>query len=259
MNATLYKFKSFDDFPAAENKGYTNDIILKSSLHFSAISDFNDPFDCRLSFQQEYTLPEITKYFAQLAKENPSNTTLKQYLEKYPDNKSFTDFRNRITNKLIGEIGVLSLAKNPNNILMWSHYSKKHTGLVFQFTFSESSRCFSAPLQVAYVKKYELLSYILDFKIEAPKLMLTKYFDWKYESEVRFIDLDYQGNKSFEKDELTSIIFGALAKDDDIDRMICLCKRNGFEHVKFSQARVSHYDFSLKFREILNSSTGGKS
>ena len=141
---------------------------------------------------------------------------------------------------------------------MWSHYSSNHTGLVFQFTFKKNSKCFLRPLVVDYKDKYDLLSYTSDFKSEAPKLMLTKHSDWTYESEVRIIDLDFQGEKKFKKHELTSIIFGALAKDDDIDKMMGLCKQNGFEHVKFSKAMLTPGEFSLKFREILNSSTDAK-
>ncbi len=63
--------------------------------------------------------------------------------------------------------------------------------------------------------------------------------------------MQYQGEKKFQKNELTSIIFGALAKDDDILKMIKLCKNNAFEHVKFSKAELSIGEFSLKFRELL--------
>lgn len=247
----LYKFRSFDDC-------FTNKIIINSSLYFSAIKSFNDPFDCRLSFKQEYTLLERADYFTQLVDKSTCNLTLEQYLKKYPDNQSFIDLRNTITKKLINKIGVLSLSTNPNNILMWSHYSSNHTGLAFQFTFKQSSKCFLRPLVVDYKDKYELLSYILDFKTEAPKLMLTKHSCWKYESEVRIIDLDFQGEKKFKKHELTSIIFGALAKDDDIDKMMDLCKQNGFEHVKFSKAILTPGKFSLDYREILNISADAK-
>ena len=258
MISRLYKFRSFDDLSLSESECFTNKIILNSSLYFSEIKNFNDPYDCRLSFQQEYTLSERAEYFTQLADENTCNFTLEQYLEKYPDNQSFIDLRNTITKKLINKLGVLSLSTNPNNILMWSHYSNNHTGLVFQFTFKKSSKCFLRPFVVDYEDKYDLLSYTSDFKTEVLKLMLTKHTGWKYETEVRIIDLDFQGEKKFKKYELTSIIFGALAKDDDIDRTMNLCKQNGFEHVKFSKAILAPGKFSLEYRKILNISADAK-
>jgi len=247
----LYKYRNFNE--------YTDNIILNSSLYFSAIEKFNDPFDCKLSFRQEYSLDEMTSHVEQMEDNFPDKFNLEDLKKQYPDNKCFADSRNRITNKLINRIGVLSLSTNPKNILMWSHYSKNHTGLIFQFTFTESSTCFCPYYPVDYKNKYDLLSYTSCFREEAIKLMLTKHTDWRYESEIRMIDLDFQGEKGFKKHELTSIIFGAFAKNDDIDRMMDLCKKNGFEHVKFSKARLTSGEFSLEFREILNSASDAKS
>lgn len=176
---------------------------------------------------------------------------LKDLLVKYGSNQNFIDHQNFVTKKLIEKIGVLSLSTNPNSILMWSHYSFNHTGLVFEFTPSDKSVCFDNYYQIEYSEKYDLLSYVEENKTEIPKLMLTKHKDWAYESEFRIIDMKYQGEKKFDKKELTSIIFGALAKKNDIKYMINLCKKNGFTHVKFSQAELSVGEFSLKFRELI--------
>jgi len=240
----LYKYRCFNKF--------TDKIILNSSLYFPTVNEINDPFDCKLSFKQKYSSQEITNHFKQMANNSPHKFTLEELQKSYPDEKSFTDMKNKVTQQLIDKIGVLSLSTSPKNILMWSHYSNKHTGLVFQFTFEENSNCFHNPLLVDYKDKYDLLSYTSDFTKETPKLMLTKHNDWAYESEVRVIDLGFQGEKKFKTHELTSIIFGALAKDEDIDGMIKLCRNNGFSHVKFSQAGLIPGEFSLNFREILN-------
>jgi len=199
----------------------------------------------------KYTPIEITEYFEQYLKRNPDSFKLEELLKIYGENTSFIEYQNESTQKLVDKLGVLSLSTNPNSILMWSHYSHNHTGLLFQFTPEKGSSCFEPFYLVDYSDKYNLLSYTSNSKDEIPKLMLTKYTDWKYESEVRMIDLDYQGEKKFSKNELTSIIFGALAKDDDITKIIILCKENGFEHVKFSQAKLSVGGFSLKYREII--------
>ncbi len=126
-----------------------------------------------------------------------------------------------------------------------------HTGLVFEFTPLKHTTCFESYHKVDYSTKYDLLSYTTDSKDEIPKLLLTKHKDWEYESEYRIIDLNFQGEKKFDKRELTSIIFGTHAKEDDMNRMINLCKNNGFEHVKFSKAELSYGEFSLKFRELI--------
>ncbi len=247
----LYKYRSFDDLSLPKNEHYTNNIILNSSLYFSAIENLNDPFDCKLSYRQEYTSQDIREYFRKYLKRNPDSFKLEELLKIYGDNQNFIDYQNKSTDELIARLGVLSLSTNPNSILMWSHYSHNHTGLVFQFTPEKDSTCFKPFYLVDYSSNYNLLSYTSNSKDEIPKLMLTKHSDWKYESEVRMIDLDYHGEKKFKKHELTSIIFGALAKEDDIIRIVELCKENGFEHVKFSKAELSSGAFSLKYREIV--------
>jgi len=247
----FYKYRSFDDMSTPTKEHFTNKIILNSALYFSPIERFNDPFDCKLSYRQKYSKKEIKNHFIQFLSRNPGFARLKDLLKKFGSNQNFIDYQNHSTRKLIEKIGVLSLSTNPNSILMWSHYSLNHTGLVFEFSTANKSTCFDMYHKIDYSEKYDLLSYTEENKTEIPKLMLTKHKDWKYESEFRVVDMNYQGEKKFDKKELTSIIFGALAKQDDIKRMIKLCKENGFGHVKFSQAELSVGEFSLKFRELI--------
>ena len=236
----LYKYRNFGD--------RTNDIILHSKLYFSSIKGFNDPFDCRLRYRQDYSQEEIEEY---CKKHSLSYDSCKG---KLGTNKLFVEHSERVNNRVIESIGVLSLSSNPNSILMWSHYAKNHTGLVFQFTVIEDddwSECFTRPIKVDYADEYEFLSFTGDNRKELPKLMLTKMAGWSYESEYRVIDLNYQGEKEFKKVELTTIIFGARANDVDISNFIRLCEDNGFQHVKFSKAILSkENNFSLDFQKI---------
>lgn len=247
----FYKYRNFDDMSTPINEHFTNNIILNSALYFSPIKRFNDPFDCKLSYRQKYSKKEIKRYFIHFLKRNSGFARLKDLLKKFGSNQDFNDHQNYSTRKLIEKIGVLSLSTNPNSILMWSHYSHNHTGLVFEFSAAQNSKCFDMYHKVDYSEKYDLLSYVEENKIEIPKLMLTKHKDWSYESEYRIIDMNYQGEKKFDKDELTSIIFGALAKKENINRIIKLCTNNGFNHVKFIQAELSVGEFSLKFKELI--------
>ena len=69
---------------------------------------------------------------------------------------------------------------------------------------------------------------------------------WAYESEYRIIDFDHQGNKPFDKQLLTKIIFGLKASTEDIQNMVRLCQENGFEHVAFEKAEKVEGTFSLR-------------
>lgn len=243
----FYKYRDFDD----ENM---EKIIRNSSLYFSPIENFNDPFDCKLSYKQNYTNQEIQNYIVSL-KERKSDTPhrIKDLKKSFGKKHDFIKSQNSMKEQIIASMGVLSLSSNYDNILMWSHYSKNHKGLVFEFTPRTPQGigdCFFPLLEVKYSESYEELSYVNDIILEAQKLMLTKYKDWAYEEEYRCISLDYQGEKPFYKDELTSIIFGAKATIGNINKIKKLCHEHDFHHVEFKQAVLEHGSFALTFKNV---------
>jgi len=75
---------------------------------------------------------------------------------------------------------------------------------------------------------------------------LTKANDWAYEQEYRFIDLKQNGNKSFRKESLKSIIFGAKTPPEEIDRFRWLCQQYGYVHIQFKQARFPQGKFEIE-------------
>ena len=79
---------------------------------------------------------------------------------------------------------------------------------------------------------------------------LTKYEDWKYEKEYRVIEIGFQGEEAFFKDELKSIIFGLKATKNDMDKIIQLCQENSFSHVKFKKAEAVHGKFQLAIKDL---------
>lgn len=229
----LYKYRTFGEF--------TNRIIINSQLYFSPISKLNDPFDCRLSFKQDYTEKEIIKS-----------------LRTDEKKEDFISRRNKVTNQMIEEVGVLSLAKKADNLLMWSHYANEHKGLAFEFetsmfNFTSVSGMQEQdinPILVDYDCNYDELSYIADQTKELTKLLLTKFVNWSYEKEYRMIDLYQSGVKIFQKEALTSIIFGSKADACDMQKFIELCDKHGFSHLKFKKARVCIGKFELEFDDM---------
>ncbi len=254
MSNKLYKYRCFNEF--------TENIILNSSLYFSPVKNFNDPFDCRLSFKQEYSQNEIQEYFLKMKENEELVPSIEDIIKKFGKSKDFYKFQKKYYNQFVSNIGILSLSKNYKNILMWSHYADNHKGLIFEFETSHKlnspSSCFlnyleTGPLKIDYKDKYELLSYATDKEILADvimKLLLTKYSAWEYENEYRVIDTKHQGEKKFRKEELISIIFGANALTPQIERMISLCRNNGFSHVEFKKAKIVLGKFHLEFEDV---------
>lgn len=238
----VYKFRDFSDF--------TDKIILNSEFYFASPKRFNDPFDCNLSYRQDYTEEEILKKYEYLA--SKLSFSKEQFIEKY--GSSLNDFLNKypkLNDKFISQSGILSLSKNNKNITMWSHYANEHKGLAFELQVDEDYEFFHGYGIVEYTKEYELLSYTnLEPNKDFEKLFLTKYTDWEYEEEIRIIDYSKNGIRKFKKSILKTIYFGYRADETNIKKIIQLCQLNGFEHVIFKKAKLIPGKFELDFDEL---------
>ena len=161
MITKLYKYRSFND-------EFLNSIITNSSLYYSPIKYFNDPFDYTLEFKKEYSEEERQIYLTKALSRNGQSidTVNIEGLIKLFEEK---------TKELINSIGVLSLSANYESILIWSHYADSHNGLVFEFEplHYQGYNCLYQPKKVDYDEKYELLSYLeSDDGSELTNLML---------------------------------------------------------------------------------------
>ncbi|ARU47221.1 DUF2971 domain-containing protein [Sulfurospirillum diekertiae] len=251
----LYKYRNFGE--------YTNNIIKNSSLYLSPIKQFNDPFDSSLSYHQYYTRSAMLKYWKDSVKIHKEEALslgyrkdyIHQAMKPYSKNEAFVEQHNRIRQNARDKMGVLSLSRTSTSILMWSHYANNHKGLVFGFEpkAKDSKSCLAKPMKVDYEITYDLLSYVANSEIRQKqyiKELLTKFKDWSYEKEYRVVELNFQGEKPFYKDELKTIIFGLKANQKDIDAMIRLCQENDFSHVKFKKAETIHGKFELAIRDL---------
>lgn len=248
----LYKYRTF-----GKN---TDKIIKNSSLFLSPIERFNDPFDSKLSFRQHYSEEEIRKYWRKHIKDNYDKASFHQLfneaMSKYGKNEAFVKRQNFFIEQEIAKIGVLSLSKTCNSILMWSHYAHNHEGLVFGFQprkLNFMGSCLSKAVKVNYELTYDVLSYTAKREVRETqyfKMLTTKYEDWKYEKEYRVIEIGFQGEEAFFKDELKSIIFGLKATKNDMDKIIQLCQENSFSHVKFKKAEAVHGKFQLAIKDL---------
>lgn len=247
----LYKYRAFNEF--------TDEIIIKSSLWYANPTRFNDPFDMSPSFRQKYSKREIKEHIKDFIKncENTKNSPIEEQ-EKYRrkfENRSNTDqkfvaIRERLFFEQISSTGVVSLSKHNDSILMWSHYAENHKGLVFEFDYTgKKFDLHEFPHKVEYIDGYGLLSHAVsreERNKQMETILLSKYNDWSYEGEYRIIDFDFQGNKPFQKELLTKIIFGLRSSPEDMQSMVKLCRENGFEHVVFEKAEKIEGTFALK-------------
>ena len=236
----IYKYREFGN--------YTDQIILNSELFFATHNSFNDPFDCNLELKEikDYTDIDFEEH-CKLHKKN------KQELLK---GKTEEEYKRDLREKMItwkAKVGILSMSKNKKNILMWSHYSNNHKGLCFGFDTDLYNDEDITKSNVSYSEddKYDLISFINTPDGDAKRMFTTKSLHWKYEEEIRLLDLKKEyGAKKFKNECLKKLIFGYKADETNIKKTIQLCQLNGFEHVEFEKAKLIPGKFVLNFENI---------
>jgi hypothetical protein len=176
------------------------DVLENGSLRFTPFAELNDPFEAapcatppseehlRADFRERLrvdarnqsptaTDEEIEQVIAQRHEAN-----FPRYLKEIKNEHHWDAFPERMQKKVSEEWGTLCLSKVEDNLLMWSHYCKGHTGFVVGFDRSHYQ--FRDARSVHYHKLRPTL------KLQEPKphgedWYLTKSPDWTYEDEVR--------------------------------------------------------------------------
>ena len=223
-----------------------NDVILKQSLKFSNPSEYNDPFDCHES----------------LIKFDLMNLDLETFIEKQYPNLSINIKRGRVKSfdsqflsKCLSEerkrIKITCFYLNYNNILMWSHYADKHSGICIGFHFHPYLDNFvltpvkyidEIPLIDGKVDAYEMIRYWLSMKSNC----------WEYEKEIRAIAKSRNNNCfeyiHYERDHIKKIIFGCKVSQNEIARTQKILKSNGFNlnKITFKKIEIDIDTFKLK-------------
>jgi len=135
-------------------------------------------------------------------------------------------FRSALQNTLI-----FCLTENNDNLLMWAHYARDHTGTVIKFLSIPGG---NSPLPLAQKVKYSkemprLDPFELSEGLTAEYVMniftLTKSIDWAYEQEWRIVSPPGTQNVSsgffpFDPEELGAVYLGCKITEDDKKEII---------------------------------------
>ncbi len=192
------------------------DILQNRLIRFTQPNALNDPFEAKPHFHAFATKKGFASAFADMIRQAPTvvwldfrrvtQTNLDQHafadkLEEDPDYANQLYKNVGLPNLLLKErkrverwfnsVGILSLSETPDNLLMWSHYAKEHTGFVLMldgshkfFEGNEPFPGFAKPEPVQY--KLERPSTTIE-EVTVPEIFLTKGSDWQYEKEWRYL------------------------------------------------------------------------
>jgi hypothetical protein len=223
----LYKYRAIND--------NTLKMLKNTELYCSEPKCFNDPFDSYFEFDFNGTTDDLIKYF----KSNgiPESDISCNLAKIRAGEKEIKDFFPREDHDNSSVLNISCFSEEPDNILLWSHYAKNHSGICIGFkTYYDAGSCclhFSPddlgkfhpditsgiiPLsKVEYSddmpKPYNRLKDDVKRLIEFVK---TKSIIWIYEKEYRIIlfkRIMKNNPIHFDQNEISEIIFGINADE----------------------------------------------
>jgi len=210
-------------------------------IWFSDPKEFNDPFELPDVFERQWTPKEEWEDFlfvynkqTKLDIFNRFRTAQEAYINIKANSeallKEILNFKLECLAQTIGKTRVACFSRYFDNILMWSHYSKKHTGIVIGYDYAsivtEKSNIFGGDVDYKlHQDKLRAGNYAGDIKNVASKefitrALLTKHPSWSYEQEYRLVSSEESNGKySISKESIKEVYFGCEI-DPDIKKSI---------------------------------------
>jgi hypothetical protein len=262
-------------------------ILEDNHIRYTQASSLNDPFEVLPYIKSIVNKSQFSKFDKLVSQENKEfddkflkeNMSILESIFTEPTinvNLQLSDiFRNEFDKKY----GILCLTKNFKNIVMWSQYSKDHTGFMIGFNdnlWNSKFNNFNALnykqlFQVQYTSKrpnYD--SFINDeiFNIDGidtffKTILTTKSTQWKMENEYRII-ADTKGailthDQSTDKNPIylfeippsyiSLIVLGKNFKEPNFDYMNILSKSE-YSHIKLFKSELDAKKYKLNYIEL---------
>jgi hypothetical protein len=263
---------------------YGLNVLRDLEIYLRPASEFNDPFEFSINFDHtNISLEDVKRilqgeeYFREWCQSNPSeedsdkrrrdyvnrlDETAKERMSNVPARKKLTEkaFQNFGWSGFV--IGCFSLRND--SILMWSHYSQGHTGIVIEF--DPSSEPFNIPpcLQVVNYSRlkptyrHSWHGDTVYMKNEVYRIASHKSDLWRYEEEVRYI---IPKSVSIVRDQrflqipaksIVSVTFGFRCKIENKVAINRCLQRPDLRHVAIKSATESVDGYEIEIQEIAN-------
>jgi len=216
MSKYIYKYFRFD-----ENLKRS---LCNSYVWFSKPEVFNDPFEFEIQGPGNLRKNEVVEYFHLLIDvlgvridEILQGDTDAFFFAYEQDPEKFLDLFLEPFRTKLNSWGLSCFSGTFDNILMWSHYAAKHTGLVIKFDREklDSSLKKSSDFSLMNSVNYQVDFPLINISKEREKtvssireIVFTKAIDWEYEDEIR-IWSNKTGEHKFSKDSVAEVILGA--------------------------------------------------
>jgi len=250
----LYKYCMFNE--------YSEKIFTHNEIYFSTPDEFNDPFDSKPCYIYEGNEQQIDNYLFELYM-NAYPGQSKEEILAYVKREIITKEKGRIILKKTLEISRERMRKKlsiccfteiRDNILMWAHYAKQHTGFCLEF---DTDTDFFRPITRAIKVEYDAILPELNLKQlpnyqnrELGMKFLTKADDWKYEQEWRIVETKKDpGIQNFPEDALIGVILGCRICQKNKQNVFRWCSKRKHPPTLY-EAREKQKEFGLDIVRI---------
>ena len=235
---TIYQYMSSDVA--------LNNVVPNQKFRFSDPLSFNDPFDCSVKLLKFTINPQkldknLTKLKSRVSRAEYRETK-RRLLDKSHQEKLFKEKRRNYK--------LSCFSKKNDDILMWSHYAEKHTGICIGFDFKKFDADKYILCPVNYIDKIKEFDGNLRFEKVIYYWLTTKSSIWEYEEEIRAIKFS-PSNETYEfadfpKNSIKEIIFGCNVSRKVIQKMIYLIKTHQINNIKLKQMKINDTNFKLE-------------
>ena len=161
--------------------------VLEGSIRFTQPSAFNDPLELLPEIIVPNDEKERTISVSFDIRAQRQSRSVEQN-DAIPDGYGSSDAMSRgIVRQLNQIIGILSLSKTRDSLLMWAHYADQYSGAVI--TFDGTHDFFSDQIDIEYQSerpRRHLRDYLTGTPIPLAELCV-KSDQWAYEKEVRIV------------------------------------------------------------------------
>lgn len=240
----LYKYRFVDEF--------LRKTLVDHEMWFATYDTFNDPFDCAPVPTTKATLEQFKEFQRRVAKEQYPDATRQQLRKHIASNRKFFPITQAMLGKPEGDAkfkeilesqllitGMYCMTADPTNILMWSHYANKHTGVCLRF----DGYAFEA-YPVVYNTERPVVNFITQNKEMIDHAVFRKSKLWEYEQEWRIILRKASGAIKYVPRAVTGVILGARISGED-EQKVRDWVSDGKMNVTFERARLDPHEFKM--------------
>lgn len=254
------------------------DTLENNKLCFSTAHKFNDPFELKPyvkaictteHLEAEHTKTSsaaLVKAYKELTRAQRKACSFKMFEKMYASLDVVSEANKRMValtpaaantalSALANNTGILCLTKQPDNLLMWSHYAESHQGFVIEF--DEKSNFFNQKRSdndefghLREVIYQQARPSIVLSNTHANELLLTKGLIWEPEEEWRMLwprsnDPGEPCLLDFPSSAVKSVIFGCNMTNNNKEKIFEIINSEKYTHAECIEYKLCEKEYRL--------------